>query len=143
MKICHVILFSKLMHTHTYFKYLAQVNLVKLKHQPTQYFVSFPSSYMRFLSVMKWKLISCGHSPFLYAFFSESVTSYARHLENKHDMLLGMLFERGTYKKLYSYRHLINGFAVHLSPEQVKSCIIYVTFLAITFYSITCNNFWV
>ncbi|XP_028751366.1 subtilisin-like protease SBT2.6 [Neltuma alba] len=51
---------------------------------------------------------------------SESFTSYARHLENKHDMLLGMLFERGTYKKLYSYRHLINGFAVHLSPEQAE-----------------------
>ncbi|KAI4335371.1 hypothetical protein L6164_014020 [Bauhinia variegata] len=51
---------------------------------------------------------------------SELVTSYARHLENKHDMLLGMLFERGSYKKLYSYRHLINGFAVHISPEQAE-----------------------
>ncbi|XP_061989704.1 subtilisin-like protease SBT2.5 isoform X1 [Rosa rugosa] len=51
---------------------------------------------------------------------SESVTSYARHLENKHDMLLGMLFEQGTYKKLYSYQHLINGFAVHISPEQAE-----------------------
>lgn len=52
--------------------------------------------------------------------FSELVISYAQHLEKKHDMLLGMLFDRGTYEKLYSYRHLINGFAVHLSPEQVK-----------------------
>ncbi|KAI4344453.1 hypothetical protein L6164_011679 [Bauhinia variegata] len=51
---------------------------------------------------------------------SELVTSYARHLENKHDMLLGMLFERGTYKKLYSFRHLINGFAVHISPDQAE-----------------------
>ncbi|XVE71882.1 hypothetical protein DITRI_Ditri10aG0187400 [Diplodiscus trichospermus] len=49
---------------------------------------------------------------------SELVTSYASHLEKKHDMLLGMLFERGSYTKLYSYKHLINGFAVHLSPEQ-------------------------
>lgn len=55
------------------------------------------------------------------ASFSDLVTSYARHLENKHDMLLGMLFERGSYEKLYSYRHLINGFAVHISPEQVKT----------------------
>ena len=53
-------------------------------------------------------------------FFSELVTSYARHLERKHDMILGMLFEEGSYKKLYSYKHLINGFAVHVSPEQVK-----------------------
>ncbi|XP_048132951.1 subtilisin-like protease SBT2.5 isoform X2 [Rhodamnia argentea] len=51
---------------------------------------------------------------------SELVTSYAEHLERKHDMLLGMLFDRGTYQKLYSYRHLINGFAVHISPEQVE-----------------------
>lgn len=51
---------------------------------------------------------------------SELVTSYAEHLEKKHDMLLGMLFDRGTYEKLYSYRHLINGFAVHISPEQAE-----------------------
>ncbi|EOY32020.1 PA-domain containing subtilase family protein isoform 6 [Theobroma cacao] len=36
-------------------------------------------------------------------------------------MLLGMLFERGSYKKLYSYKHLINGFSVHLSPEQAET----------------------
>ncbi|KAL2338678.1 hypothetical protein Fmac_013124 [Flemingia macrophylla] len=52
---------------------------------------------------------------------SELVTSYARHLEKKHDMLLGLLFEQGTYQKLYSYRHLINGFAVHISPEQAQT----------------------
>ncbi|KAL3512415.1 hypothetical protein ACH5RR_025132 [Cinchona calisaya] len=51
---------------------------------------------------------------------SELVTSYAHHLENKHDMLLGMLFDHGTYKKIYSYRHLINGFAVHITPEQAE-----------------------
>ncbi|OAY46704.1 subtilisin-like protease SBT2.6 [Manihot esculenta] len=51
---------------------------------------------------------------------SELVTSYARHLEKKHDMLLDSLFDHGTYKKLYSYRHLINGFAVHISPEQAE-----------------------
>ncbi|GLU10557.1 hypothetical protein SLE2022_273500 [Rubroshorea leprosula] len=52
---------------------------------------------------------------------SELVSSYAHHLERKHDMLLGMLFERGTYKKVYSYKHLINGFAVHISPEQAET----------------------
>jgi len=36
-------------------------------------------------------------------------------------MILGMLFEEGSYKKLYSYKHLINGFAAHVSPEQVKN----------------------
>ncbi|OIW18698.1 hypothetical protein TanjilG_13450 [Lupinus angustifolius] len=52
---------------------------------------------------------------------SELVTSYGRHLEKKHDMLLGMVFEQGTYTKLYSYRHLLNGFAVHISPEQAET----------------------
>ncbi|XP_073275771.1 subtilisin-like protease SBT2.5 [Primulina huaijiensis] len=51
---------------------------------------------------------------------SESVTSYAHHLEKRHDMLLDLLFDQGTFKKLYSYRHLINGFAVHISPEQAE-----------------------
>ncbi|KAL9361713.1 hypothetical protein Peur_044498 [Populus x canadensis] len=52
---------------------------------------------------------------------SQLVTSYAQHLEQKHDMLLDSLFDRGTYKKLYSYKHLINGFAVHTSPEQAET----------------------
>ncbi|CAH9110396.1 unnamed protein product [Cuscuta europaea] len=51
---------------------------------------------------------------------SEPALSYARHLEKKHDMLLGLLFDRGTYNKIYSYRHLINGFAVHILPEQAE-----------------------
>ncbi|XP_073066834.1 subtilisin-like protease SBT2.5 [Primulina eburnea] len=51
---------------------------------------------------------------------SELVISYANHLEKRHDMLLDMLFDRGAYKKLYSYSHLINGFAVHVSPEHAE-----------------------
>ncbi|KZV18285.1 subtilisin-like protease [Dorcoceras hygrometricum] len=51
---------------------------------------------------------------------SELVMSYAHHLEKRHDMLLGMLFEQGAYKKLYSYNHLINGFSVHISSEQAE-----------------------
>ncbi|KAJ6673130.1 PROPROTEIN CONVERTASE SUBTILISIN/KEXIN [Salix viminalis] len=52
---------------------------------------------------------------------SQLVTSYAQHLEQKHDMLLDSLFDRETYRKLYSYKHLINGFAVHISPEQAET----------------------
>ncbi|KAL9250507.1 Subtilisin-like protease SBT2.6-like protein [Drosera capensis] len=51
---------------------------------------------------------------------SDAVTSsYAEHLENRHDMLLDLLFERDSYEKLYSYKHLLNGFAVHVSPDQL------------------------
>ncbi|KAG1331974.1 hypothetical protein COCNU_02G019420 [Cocos nucifera] len=52
---------------------------------------------------------------------SEAVTSYALHLEKQHDALLDSLFEVGTYKKLYSYRHLINGFSIHISSEQAEA----------------------
>ncbi|KAI3782296.1 hypothetical protein L2E82_12336 [Cichorium intybus] len=51
---------------------------------------------------------------------SDLVTSYSSHLEQKHDTLLETLFNDGTYKKLYSYKHLINGFAVHISQEQAE-----------------------
>ncbi|KAI3524159.1 hypothetical protein L1887_02811 [Cichorium endivia] len=52
---------------------------------------------------------------------SDLVSSYSRHLELKHDSLLETLFDEGTYEKLYSYKHLINGFAVDLSPEQAET----------------------
>lgn len=56
-----------------------------------------------------------------FDFSSEAVISYSLHLEKQHDILLDSLFEAGTYKKLYSYHHLINGFAVHMSPEQAEA----------------------
>ncbi|KAL6496408.1 hypothetical protein OROGR_029666 [Orobanche gracilis] len=52
---------------------------------------------------------------------SDLVVSYARHLEKRHDMLLDMLFDQGTYDKLYSYKHLLNGFAVDIAPEQADT----------------------
>uniref|UniRef100_A0A0E0LF75 Subtilisin-like protease n=1 Tax=Oryza punctata TaxID=4537 RepID=A0A0E0LF75_ORYPU len=51
---------------------------------------------------------------------SEAVTSYSLHLRRYHDKLLDSLFVEGTYEKLYSYHHLINGFAVHTSPLQAE-----------------------
>lgn len=49
-------------------------------------------------------------------------------------MLLDMLFDQGTYKKIYSYRHLINGFAVHIAPEQVTQSAV-LNFLSPAFLS--------
>nr|XP_043619298.1 subtilisin-like protease SBT2.6 [Erigeron canadensis] len=51
---------------------------------------------------------------------SDLVTSYSSHLEQRHNTILQTLFDDGNYKKLYSYKHLINGFAVHISPEQAE-----------------------
>ncbi|KAK9144712.1 hypothetical protein Sjap_004615 [Stephania japonica] len=39
-------------------------------------------------------------------------------VSNEHDMFLDSLLQRGSYTKLYSYTHLINGFAVHVSSEE-------------------------
>ncbi|KAH9306825.1 hypothetical protein KI387_011229, partial [Taxus chinensis] len=52
---------------------------------------------------------------------SEAVKSYSKHLAMKHDMLLDELFETDSYKKLYSYRHIINGFAVQMSADQAET----------------------
>ncbi|KAG0473994.1 hypothetical protein HPP92_015851 [Vanilla planifolia] len=52
---------------------------------------------------------------------SESVMSYSYHLEKMYDELLDSLFEASSYKKIYSYGHLINGFSVHLSPDQAEA----------------------
>ncbi|KAK9055277.1 hypothetical protein SSX86_026359 [Deinandra increscens subsp. villosa] len=54
-------------------------------------------------------------------FSSDLVTAYSSHLEQRHDTLLETLFDDGNYKKLYSYKHLINGFAVHISPLQAEA----------------------
>ncbi|AQK66760.1 Subtilisin-like protease SBT2.6 [Zea mays] len=51
---------------------------------------------------------------------SEAVTSYALHLRGHHDKLLDSHLVEGTYEKLYSYHHLINGFAVHMSSLQAE-----------------------
>lgn len=87
---------------------------------------------IKFLITACLYLWSCGgNMTILYMFqftdFSEAVTSYSLHLRRYHDKLLDSLLVEGTYEKLYSYHHLINGFAVHMSPLQVFS--IFISFL--------------
>lgn len=45
---------------------------------------------------------------------------YTSYLIRVQDSLLKRTFERGTYKKLYSYHYLINGFAILLNPQQAE-----------------------
>ena len=46
--------------------------------------------------------------------------AYFAELQAQHDEFLSSFFEMGTpYTKLYSYSHVLNGFAVQLSPEKV------------------------
>ncbi|XP_068644721.1 subtilisin-like protease SBT2.4 [Aristolochia californica] len=46
--------------------------------------------------------------------------AHAKQLVDSHDQLLASRLELGTYCKLYSFTHIVNGFAVHTSPSQAK-----------------------
>ncbi|KAJ7269441.1 hypothetical protein O6H91_Y398200 [Diphasiastrum complanatum] len=48
----------------------------------------------------------------------EAVKLYSAYLVEQHDLLLQSTFKSSTYKKLYSYLNVINGFAVHITSEQ-------------------------
>ncbi|KAJ7521026.1 hypothetical protein O6H91_19G034600 [Diphasiastrum complanatum] len=51
---------------------------------------------------------------------SAQVQSYISHLTNRHDDILARTFgQHGEYRKLYSYHHTLNGFAVDITPAQV------------------------
>ncbi|GAV86560.1 Peptidase_S8 domain-containing protein/Inhibitor_I9 domain-containing protein [Cephalotus follicularis] len=58
-----------------------------------------------------------GRKPDLSRELSEA---HARHLVDSHDQLLQANLETGSYNKLYSFKHIINGFAVHTTPSQAK-----------------------
>ncbi|KAI5079743.1 hypothetical protein GOP47_0005222 [Adiantum capillus-veneris] len=47
-----------------------------------------------------------------------SPIEYAAYLVSTHDTLLASTFSSGTYKKLYSYTHLVNGFSAFLTAQQ-------------------------
>ncbi|KAG2573711.1 hypothetical protein PVAP13_7KG271400 [Panicum virgatum] len=48
----------------------------------------------------------------------EEAQKYKRVATTKHDSFLDSFLPIGSYKKLYSYTHLINGFALHAESEK-------------------------
>ncbi|KAG9455161.1 hypothetical protein H6P81_008065 [Aristolochia fimbriata] len=46
--------------------------------------------------------------------------AHAKQLEDSHDHFLASRLELGTYRKLYSFTHIANGFAVRTSPSQAE-----------------------
>ncbi|KAL8160162.1 hypothetical protein V2J09_001699 [Rumex salicifolius] len=46
---------------------------------------------------------------------------YKQRVEGEHDNFLGSLLEANSYRKLYSYTHLLNGFAIHVDSEQMTT----------------------
>ena len=49
----------------------------------------------------------------------EEAQKYKEMATSKHDIFLESFLPTGSYKKLYSYTHLLNGFAVHAKSEKV------------------------
>lgn len=43
----------------------------------------------------------------------------AKKIEEIHEEILGSTLENGSYTKLYSFKHVINAFAVLTTPSQV------------------------
>ncbi|KAJ6725216.1 PROPROTEIN CONVERTASE SUBTILISIN/KEXIN [Salix viminalis] len=50
---------------------------------------------------------------------SEVSKAHAKHLVDSHDQLLRSNLETGSYNKLYSFKHIVNGFSVHTTPSQL------------------------
>ncbi|KAK6932777.1 Subtilisin-like protease, fibronectin type-III domain [Dillenia turbinata] len=46
--------------------------------------------------------------------------AHAKKLVDNHDQLLRSTLESRSYDKLYSFTHILNGFAVHTTPSQAK-----------------------
>ncbi|XP_010533791.1 PREDICTED: subtilisin-like protease SBT2.4 [Tarenaya hassleriana] len=53
-------------------------------------------------------------------FRSKAVRDEAKKMEEFHEEILAKTLENGSYTKLYSYKHIINAFAIHTSPSQAK-----------------------
>lgn len=63
-----------------------------------------------------------GGSPRARASTPRSATlAYMDELVAQHDDLLSSLFTSSSYKKLYSYSHVLNGFAVQLTSKQADA----------------------
>ncbi|KAK4439395.1 Subtilisin-like protease SBT2.4 [Sesamum alatum] len=51
---------------------------------------------------------------------SEASMAHAKHLVDSHDQFLQSTLDAGSYDKLYSFKHIVNGFALHTPHSQVE-----------------------
>ncbi|KAL0446429.1 UNVERIFIED_CONTAM: Subtilisin-like protease SBT2.5 [Sesamum latifolium] len=49
---------------------------------------------------------------------SEDIAMYKKRMTEEHDVFLESVLEEGSYIKLYSYTHLLNGFAIYAKTEE-------------------------
>ncbi|KAI3453452.1 hypothetical protein Pfo_010115 [Paulownia fortunei] len=57
--------------------------------------------------------------PVVMMSLSEDTAMYKEKMTQEHDVFLKSLLEEGSYIKLYSYTHLLNGFAIYVKGEEV------------------------
>ncbi|KAG8385789.1 hypothetical protein BUALT_Bualt03G0081800 [Buddleja alternifolia] len=50
---------------------------------------------------------------------SEASIAHAKHLVDSHEQFLQSTLDEGSYNKLYSFKHIVNGFAVHTTHSQI------------------------
>ncbi|KAJ9689792.1 hypothetical protein PVL29_012459 [Vitis rotundifolia] len=51
---------------------------------------------------------------------SEVYKAHAKHLVDSHDQLLQTTLDSGSYNKLHSFKHIVNGLSVHTTPSQAN-----------------------
>ncbi|XP_043693789.1 subtilisin-like protease SBT2.4 [Telopea speciosissima] len=88
-------------------------------------FVAFPEQRAIYLVLMEGEPIAFHHGTELlegerHDPNSKGYRAHAKQLVDSHDQLLQNTIEVGGYKKLYSFKHIINGFAIHTTPSQAK-----------------------
>ncbi|XP_059318742.1 subtilisin-like protease SBT2.5 [Lycium ferocissimum] len=82
--------------------------------------LSFITTWEPFMANAKIFIVLMKDAPFVSTKSKnfEDIDTYKENMRKQHDMLLGSLLERSVYTKVYSYTHLINGFAIHLTSAE-------------------------
>ncbi|CAA0817963.1 Subtilisin-like protease SBT2.4 [Striga hermonthica] len=55
-----------------------------------------------------------------HLFDREACDAHAKRLVDSHNEFLQSTLDEGSYNKLYSFKHIVDGFAVHTTHSQVK-----------------------
>ncbi|KAF9689746.1 hypothetical protein SADUNF_Sadunf01G0124300 [Salix dunnii] len=63
--------------------------------------------------------VRSGKSNSTLQWIEEASLAYKERLRTSHDVFLESLLQKDTYNKLYSYTHLLNGFAVNVQSKEV------------------------
>ncbi|CAH9079981.1 unnamed protein product [Cuscuta epithymum] len=84
----------------------------------TLYFIA---AFKLFLAKGKIFMVLMEHDSFVSTKIKSTSRNVSIHKEKameQHDILLGSLLKRSDYTKLYSYTHLLNGFAIHVKSDE-------------------------